>query len=159
MLVLQSRIHKNFNLFINFKISYSQLNNSRRVYRIEEKEEFERSYHSFVDVQAVRKMWKGVKYITKYLSKTKYAVKSQTLTLALCWLFRKQSFAISGDFKDLILRDTKKMIVQLALFGEELSIKLVWIFIGIFSAQKLGINRNEWRKVITDREILNAILS
>ena len=62
---------------------------SRWIYRIKEKEEFRKSYHSFVDVQAVRKLRKGIRYITKYLSK--YSAHSQTLTLALCWLFRKRS--------------------------------------------------------------------
>ena len=42
---------------------------SRGIYRIKEKEQFEKSYHSFVDVQAVQKLKKGIKYITKYLSK------------------------------------------------------------------------------------------
>jgi hypothetical protein len=28
--------------------------------------------------------------------------KSQTLTLALCWLFKKRSFAVSGDFQEAI---------------------------------------------------------
>jgi hypothetical protein len=70
------------------------------VHRIAEKEAFEKSYHSFVDVQAVRKLREGIKYILKYLSKNKYMGKSQTLILALCWLFKKRSFAVSGDFKE-----------------------------------------------------------
>jgi len=70
-----------------FRIVFSQLKKGRRLYRIAEKEAFEKSYHSFVDVEAVQKMKRGIKYITKYLSK--YTAESQTLTLALCWLFRK----------------------------------------------------------------------
>jgi len=42
-------------------------------YRILEKEEFEKSRHSFVDVQAIRRFREGVKYVTKYLTKTKTA--------------------------------------------------------------------------------------
>ena len=67
-----------------FKIVFSQLKKGRQIYRIAEKEAFEKSYHSFVDVQAVRKLREGIKYILKYLSKNKYMGKSQTLTLALC---------------------------------------------------------------------------
>jgi hypothetical protein len=67
-----------------FKIVFSQLKKGRRVYRIAEKEAFEKSYHSFVDVQAVRKLREGIKYILKYLSKNKYMGKSQTFILALC---------------------------------------------------------------------------
>jgi hypothetical protein len=92
---------------------------SRWIYRIEEKEEFEKSYHSFVDVQAVQKLKKGIRYITKYLSK--YTAQSQTLTLALCWLFKKRSFAVSGDFHEILyaLIETKPRFVQSDLFGNK----------------------------------------
>jgi hypothetical protein len=71
-------------------------------YRILEKDEFEKSWHSFVDVQAIRQFREGVRYVTKYLTKTKRESKTQVLTLALCWLFRKRSFAISGDMQEVI---------------------------------------------------------
>jgi len=88
-----------------FKIAFSQLKRTRhgsyrRVYRIKEKTEFEKSYHSFVDVEAVQKMREGISYIMKYLRKDDYPL--QTLTLALCWLFRKRSFAVNGDFHELL---------------------------------------------------------
>jgi hypothetical protein len=142
----------------NFKIFRSR-KGSRWIYRIEEKEEFQISYHSFVDVQAVRKLKKGIKYITKYLSK--YTAESQTLTLALCWLFRKRSFAVSGDFHEILyaIIETKHWFVQTDLFGNKLKLNVEWIFIGFFSASKLGIDHNEWRKVITNKEILNEIMS
>ena len=41
----------------------------------------------------------------------------------------------------------------------EVELKIVWVFIGIFSAEKLGITPNEWWKVITDRQVLNDILT
>lgn len=40
----------------------------------------------------------------------------------------------------------------------KISLKVEWIFIGVLSAQRLGIDRNEWRKVITDGEVLHDIL-
>jgi hypothetical protein len=142
-----------------FRITFSQLKKGRQVYRITEKEAFEKSYHSFVDVQAVRKMREGIKYIIKYLSKTKYEIQSQILTLALCWLFKKRSFAVSGDFKEAIyaIINAQHRIIQTDLFCNKIDLKVVWVFIGVFSASKLGIDRNEWRKVIIDREILNEI--
>jgi len=133
-----------------FKIVFSQVKKGRRVYRIQEKEEFEKSWrkrtHSFVDVQAVRKLREGIKYITKYLSKTKHKNQNQTLGLALCWLFRKQSFAVSGDFHELVyaMVETKHRRIQTDLFGKEVDLNIVWVFIGIFPADKLGITRNEW---------------
>ena len=48
-----------------FKI-FRRRKGSRWIYRIKEKAEFEKSYHSFVNVQAVQKLKKGIKYITKY---------------------------------------------------------------------------------------------
>lgn len=141
-----------------FKISFSQLQN--RIYRIEEKTEFEKSWHSFVDVQAIRKFREGVKYVTKYLTKTKNYSKTQILTLALCWLFRKRSFAISGDMHEVMeISITHRKLVQTNLMGEEVTINVVWVFIGIFSAEKLKITRNEWWKTITDREVLHEILT
>lgn len=133
----------------------------RGKFRIVEKEAFERSYHSFVDVQAVREVRKGVRYITKYLTKTQTESKTKNLTQALCWLFRKQSFAVSGDFHERLytMIHTKHQLIQTDLFGHEVEVKVVWVFIGIFPADKLGITHNEWWKPITDRQILNEILT
>ena len=131
---------------------------SRWIYRIEEKEEFEKSYHSFIDVQAVQKLKKGIKYITKYLSK--HTAQSQKLTLALCWLFKKRSFAVSGDFHEILyaLIETKHRFVQTDLFRNKLKLEIEWVFIGIFSGSKLEIYHNEWWKVIVNKKILNEIL-
>ena len=68
--------------------------------------EFRKSWHSHVDVQAIRKFRAGIRYVTKYLTKTKKVSETQVLTLALCWLFRKRSFAISGDLHELFLTST-----------------------------------------------------
>jgi hypothetical protein len=129
-------------------------------YRVLEKEAFEKSYHSFVDVQAIRETKDEIRYVAKYLTKTRRESQIQTLTLALCWLFRKQSFAISGDLHKLMVTKTKSHImVQVDLQGVAVSLKVEYIFIGIFSAKRLGIDWNEWWKVITDREVLRDILT
>jgi hypothetical protein len=47
-----------------FKI-FRKRKESRWIYRIIEKKEFEKSYHSFVDVEVVQKLKKGIKNITK----------------------------------------------------------------------------------------------
>jgi hypothetical protein len=131
----------------------------RGKYRILEKEAFEKSWHSLVHVQAIRKFREGVRYVTKYLTKTKNNSKTHILTLALCWLFRKRSFAISGDMQEVIESSIGHgQMIQTSLMSEEVTINVVWVFIGIFSAEKLGITHNEWRETITDREVLNEIL-
>ena len=145
-----------------FNIAFSQLKGSRRVYRIEEKEEFEKSWHSFVDVQTIRELREGIRYVTKYLKKTKNEIQTPNLTLSLCWLFGKRTFAVSGDFLESLKIEIKNrrasQFIQIDLQGVEVSLKVEYIFIGIFHAKKLGIDHNEWWKRITDRAILNEIL-
>ena len=89
--------------------------------------------------------------------------KTQSLTLALCWLFRKRSFAVSGALYELLQEELKKsgvgISVQTDLEGLEIILRVEWNFIGIFSAKRLRIDCNEWRKVITDREVLSDILT
>ena len=134
----------------SFGIAFSKLRKGRRVYRIAEKEVFEKSYHSFVDVQAVRKLREGIKYVLKYLSKTKYMGKSQTLTLALCWLFKKRSFAVSGDFQEAVYKVLKIhfRFVQTDLFGKNFTSKVEWVLIGIYSAELLGVDPSGWSHYI-----------
>ena len=109
----------------------------RRKHRILEYKEFRKSWHSYVDVQAIRRFRVGLRYVTKYLTKTKNVSETQVLTLALCWLFRKRSFAVSGDFHQILyaIIETKHRLIQTDLFGHEVELKVVWVFIGIFSAE------------------------
>ena len=58
-------------------------------YRIDEKEEFEKSYHSFVDIQAIREFKKGIRYVTKYLTKTKKRKSDSELNSHLMLVIQK----------------------------------------------------------------------
>jgi hypothetical protein len=136
-------------------------------WRIREKGEFEKGYHSFVDVEAVRSLRAGISYIVKYMSKS-YSNSEVTsevglrknlsdLTLAICWVFRKHSFAISRDLTDLIkhLRFSNRfLIVQMDLFGKEVKDSSEWVYVGIKSLldlkqeyPKLGFN-GSWSVVL-----------
>jgi hypothetical protein len=134
-----------------FKIAFSQLKKTssgyRRVCRIEEKEEFEKGWHSFVDVQAICELKEGIRYVTKYLTETKFESQTQVLTLAICWIVRKRIFAVSGDFLESLKTTLKNhhtsRFVQADLQSKERSLKVEWICIGIFSAERLGIDHNE----------------
>ena len=68
------------------------------------------------------------------MTKTKYESEKQTLTLVLCWLFEKRSFAVSGDFHDIIYAIIEKTInaFQNDLYGNKIELSVSWIFIGIF---------------------------
>ncbi|MCW4040500.1 MAG: hypothetical protein NWE83_07085 [Candidatus Bathyarchaeota archaeon] len=72
--------------------------------------------------------------------------KSQTLTLALCWLFKKRSFAVSGDFHEAVYTVLKirYWFVQTDLFGNKIISKVEWVLIGIYSAELLDINTSVW---------------
>jgi len=65
-----------------------------------------------------------------------------------------------GAFHEIlyVVIETKYRLIQTNLVGNEIELKVVWVFIGIFPVSKLGIDRNEWRKVIVNRKILNEIL-
>ena len=68
---------------------------------------------------------------------------------------------MNGDFHKATyaMINVQYRLIQTDLFSHEISLKVVWVFIGIFPALKLGITRNEWRKTIADREVLNEILT
>ena len=75
------------------------------------------------------------KNFTKYLSK--YTAKSQTLTLALSWLFKKRSFAVSGDFHKVIysMINIQYRLIQTDLLGKKIDLRVVWVVIESFQRQ------------------------
>jgi hypothetical protein len=120
-------------------------------FRIQEKEQFESSWHSNVDVQACSSLRKASLYITKYLTKGFHESSEEALdkslrglTLSMNWIFRKRSFAVSRDLFDLIndLRNSKSQVLQSLLDGG--SVAVLWRCLGIFSAESLGISDNSW---------------
>ena len=135
-------------------------------WRIYDKSEFERGYHSFVDVQAVRTLKGSISYVTKYLMKSYYEDPSieqykrsvRKLTLALCWLYRKQSFAVSGDLHDLIRRMHNSNFPT--GFGQvNLDGKTFWVCMGVYDAQELGILDNSWFVVLDFQNFLGGSVS
>lgn len=79
--------------------------------RIENKAEFESycNWHSFIDVSGCDHIGKSINYLSKYFVKDSLDLADNAdeklkakLTLSLSWLFRKRSFAVSGDFKKVL---------------------------------------------------------
>lgn len=77
--------------------------------RIENKDQFAKicGWHSYIDVEGVDHVGKSIRYISKYFTKDSVEIaenskelKKAKLTLAFNWLFRRRSFAVSGDFKE-----------------------------------------------------------
>lgn len=124
-----------------FDVFEHQKTDNKSEYRIQQKQEFEDSWHSWVDVIAVSSIGGAIRYLTKYLRKTHGYSAETNLTQAQMWINRKQSFSMSHDFLNSLrlvyanLHNSNKKLEQLDLFGE--SIEEKWQFVGIYSKEEL----------------------
>lgn len=166
-----------------FKIAFVQVDEFNgkiyKIYRIAEKEEFAKGWHSFVDVCGVSNLKGALKYAKRYITKKnddpdpdqstldkfiramQYGGGYNDLDMALMWLFRKRSFAVSGDFRnalnDLIrnLHNSEKGFeCQVNLFGG-LVVSQVWFeWVGVFTKSELGIRVDSWVVVFEDPPLI-----
>jgi len=141
---------KRFNVFEHWT------SNNKSTYRIQEKIEFSKVWHSNVDVLAVSSVRGAVGYLIKYLKKVHSSDSKHNLTLANLWINHKQSFAISGNFSERLanirldlgnLRNSKRPMIQTTLEGEK--IKPSCVLVGIFSMDEIKqvnhvSNPNAW---------------
>ncbi|GAG66417.1 unnamed protein product, partial [marine sediment metagenome] len=89
----------------------------KTVMRIHDRTLFQNSWHSNIDVQGIKSFKRGMSEILKYLKKSTAQEKKEQagsehkcfldsckgeLTLAMCWFFNKQQYAVSGTFSGLI---------------------------------------------------------
>jgi hypothetical protein len=116
----------------------------RMSYRINEKAEFESLWHSYVDIEAIQSTKKLFFYVMKYQLKVNEGREEgryQSRTLAFEWLFRKRSYAVSGDFRKIfsdLIRDLRNSNMEKA--SED---RGSWELLGIFSGRQLGLH-GEW---------------
>jgi len=129
---------KRFNVFEHWAT------NNKSTYRIQEKAEFSKVWHSNVDVLGVSSVQGAVGYLIKYLRKVYSGESKHNLTLANLWINHKQSFAISGNFSDRLanirldlqnLHNSKKPVIQTTLDGKK--IKPTCVLVGIFSMDEI----------------------
>jgi len=142
-------------------------------YRVTNKEDLAKSWHSFVDVCAVKSSRGAFKYAKRYLTKRRrerdandpnqkrlidYAkpmyIRGSHVTdldYALMWLFKKRSFSLSGDFRkayhDLIVHMRNSNFsrwAQVDLDGNEVNSEVWYEFIGVFPAKMLNIRVENW---------------
>jgi len=120
---------------------------TKSTFRIQQKKEFDKVWHSNIDVIAVSSVKGILKYISKYLRKVHSGESKYDTTLANMWIHRKQSFAISGNFTDQLrsvrldsrnLHNSNKNHVQSTLDGKKLFPTNT--FIGIFSLDEIKRN-------------------
>jgi len=129
---------KRFNVFEHWTTS------NKSTFRIQEKAEFSKVWHSNVDVLAVSSIKGVVGYLVKYLKKVHSGESKHDLTLASLWINHKQSFAISGNFSERLasirldfrnLRNSKRPKIQTTLEGKK--IKQVCVLVGIYSMDEI----------------------
>jgi len=133
----------------------------RLVWRIHEKHDFEPYWHSWQDIKAVYNVSGGLNYLKKYIMKcaeyTHDDVKAKQ-TLAMCWIFRKKAFYVSGQFRkalsDLItsLCSSKTREIQLNLLNEEL-MSNSWKVLGFIGATLLDPDLDVWTVRLTTEQI------
>jgi len=124
------------------------------VWRIEEKSEFEKGWPFFIDVRAPRSWGAVVRYIKKralYGTDKADDADIGDRTLALMFLFRKRSFALSIDLLaklgDLIASLHNSKLDQAKLL--EGFVKK-WAWIGVYTADELGLDGSEWAAELKD---------
>ena len=153
-----------------FKVfpSYETKNNGKvkLVWRIEDKDGIAEHWHSWVDIQAVSDLHGGIRYLEKYIMKCAEFDQKDVkglLTLAMCWVFRKKAFYVSGQFRkalsDLIatLCSSKTRKIQLNLLNEQLRPNS-WKVLGFISASLLSFNVALWTFRLTTEQ-MNIVFS
>jgi len=147
-----------------FKVfpSYEGMADSpRRVWLVESKADMEKYWHSFIKVKAVYSLRGGLKYLAKYISKCAAydsEDKKAVLTLAMCWVFRKKAFYVSGQFRkalsDLIssLCSSKTRKIQVDLFNSEL-VSNSWRVLGFVDASLLELDVEVWTVKLSKKQI------
>jgi hypothetical protein len=139
-----------------FKVfkSYEQGKDSKmhKVWLVKEKEFFEPYWHSWTKIKAVYNLKGGLNYLKKYIMKCseyQHDDNKGKITLAMCWVFRKKAFYVSGQFRkalsDLItsLCSSKTQKIQLNLLNEELNAN-PWKVLGFIGASLLNFDVEIW---------------
>ena len=144
-------------------------------FRINEKEDVSSLWHSFVDIQAISSLKAVFTYIKKHQEKIILGLSGSVQegegvkvgfdlenikglrTLFLCWIFRKRSFSVSGDFRekisDLISHlHNSNMVGQRDLEGN-LVLEWRWHFLGVFSGSELAVPAGIWVKSLEKAEV------
>jgi hypothetical protein len=148
-----------------FKVfkSYEQSKDGkmRKVWLIKEKEFFEPYWHSWTKIKAVYNLKGGLNYLKKYIMKCaeyQHNDHKGKITLAMCWVFRKKAFYVSGQFRkalsDLIasLCSSKTKKIQLNLSNEKLEANS-WKILGFIRASLLELDEEIWTFKLTSEQV------
>lgn len=141
--------------------SFKVFRDTKGQFRVQEKDIIAQGWHSNVDVKAMSSLAGGFSYLKKYLLKGidfENADSKGLKTLALCWVYRKRAFAVSGTFRkalaDLItnLHNSNNPLVQITLLGEIIP-EEQYHLLGFVTGKDLHIKTNIWFTVLTHEQL------
>jgi hypothetical protein len=120
-------------------------------YRVKEKFEIEEagSWHSFIDVKALRNANGVASYCRKHMENTIQGGSAQAfLNNSITWLYRKKSYSMSREFRNCFIEFIRSMHVsgrlsQVDLFGNRVS-EWSWECLGVGSMERLGMAPEVW---------------
>ncbi len=130
-------------------------------FRVNEKDIMAKGWHSFVDVEALSSVGYGLRYLKKYLLKSidKENKDSKALkTLALCWLFNKRAFSVSGKFKQLLTdliktkHNSNHKTQQTTLKGEIIQ-EYTYYVLGFVPSDVVRLKKDIWFSKINNEQI------
>lgn len=147
---------------------------NKLTFRIKEKGAISSLWHSHVDIQAISSLSNVFSYIKKHqekiilgLSGSVQEGESRTgfdlenikglRTLFLCWIFRKRSFSVSGDFReklsDLICHLHNSNMEGQRDFEGNVVFEWKFTFLGVFLGSELNIPSGIWVKRLEREEV------
>ena len=141
--------------------SFSVFRDAKGKFRVHEKDIIAQGWHSNVDVKAMSSLAGGFSYLKKYLLKGidfEEADSKGLKTLALCWVYRKRAFSVSGSFRkaltDLItdLHNSNKETVQINLFGEKIPEEDYYLM-GFVNGKDIGIQTDVWFTALDSKQV------
>jgi hypothetical protein len=130
-------------------------------FRIHEKDIIAQGWHSLVDIKAMSSLGRGFSYLKKYLLKSinSKTTDSKTLkTLALCWLFCKRAFSVSGKFRQMLTdliktkHNSNHKTQQTTLDGEKVQ-EYVYYLLGFVPADVIRLKEDLWFTKLGNEQI------
>ncbi|MCW4030330.1 MAG: hypothetical protein NWE92_11875 [Candidatus Bathyarchaeota archaeon] len=141
--------------------SFKVFRDNKGQFRVQEKDIIAQGWHSNVDVKAMSSLAGGFAYLKKYLLKSIDFENSDSKglkTLALCWVYRKRAFAVSGTFRkalaDLIkdLHNSNKSTAQTTLLGGIIP-EESYHLLGFINGLDLKIDNGRWFVALNSNQL------
>ena len=143
---------------------FSVFRDGKGKFRVHEKEIFAEGWHSFVDVQAISSLGRGLSYLKKYLLKSIDVENKDSLalkTLALLWAFKKRAFSVSGKFRRLLtdliktMHNSNHKTFQSNLKGEIIQ-EYIYYCLGFVPANVVRLKKDVWFSKLCNEQITSV---